>query len=42
MEANKAAIIKAALLTSGPIGIDKDFRFPFIPSRSTAGPGADR
>jgi biotin synthase-related radical SAM superfamily protein len=31
---------KAELLAGGSIKISKDFRLPFLPSRSTAGPGA--
>lgn len=31
---------KAELLAGGPVKIPKDFRLPFLPSRSTAGPGA--
>lgn len=31
---------KAELLAGGPVKISKDFRLPFLPSRSTAGPGA--
>ncbi len=31
---------KAELLLGGPLGIPKEFRLPFKPSRSTAGPGA--
>lgn len=31
---------KAELLAGGAVKIPKDFRFPFPPSRSTAGPGA--
>lgn len=31
---------KAELLAGGPIRIPEEFRFPFLPSRSTAGPGA--
>jgi len=31
---------KAALLAGGPVKITPDFRLPFLPSRSTAGPGA--
>jgi len=31
---------KAELLAGGAVGIPKDFRLPFLPSRSTAGPGA--
>ncbi len=31
---------KAELLAGGPVRIPKDLRLPFLPSRSTAGPGA--
>ena len=31
---------KAELLAGGPVKLPKDFRLPFLPSRSTAGPGA--
>jgi biotin synthase-related radical SAM superfamily protein len=31
---------KAELLAGGPVKIPSDFRLPFLPSRSTAGPGA--
>ena len=31
---------KAELLAGGPVRIHDDFRLPFLPSRSTAGPGA--
>ncbi len=31
---------KAELLVGGAVRIPKDFRLPFLPSRSTAGPGA--
>ncbi|MEM0343509.1 MAG: radical SAM protein [Thermoplasmata archaeon] len=31
---------KAELIVGGPVRIPKDFRLPFLPSRSTAGPGA--
>jgi pyruvate-formate lyase-activating enzyme len=31
---------KAELLAGGPVRIPSDFRLPFLPSRSTAGPGA--
>jgi len=31
---------KAELLAGGPVRIPSDFRLPFFPSRSTAGPGA--
>lgn len=31
---------KAELLVGGPVKIPKGFRLPFLPSRSTAGPGA--
>lgn len=31
---------KAVLLAGGPVKIPADFRLPFLPSRSTAGPGA--
>jgi len=31
---------KAELLAGGAVKIQKDFRLPFLPSRSTAGPGA--
>lgn len=31
---------KAELLAGGPVRIPNDFRLPFLPSRSTAGPGA--
>ena len=31
---------KAELLSGGPVRIPADFRLPFLPSRSTAGPGA--
>jgi len=31
---------KAELLVGGPVKIPKDYRLPFLPSRSTAGPGA--
>lgn len=31
---------KAELLAGGAVSIHKDFRLPFLPSRSTAGPGA--
>jgi len=31
---------KAILLAGGPVKIPADFRLPFLPSRSTAGPGA--
>ncbi len=31
---------KAELLAGGPVSIPKEFRLPFLPSRSTAGPGA--
>ncbi len=31
---------KAELLAGGPVKIPSDFRMPFLPSRSTAGPGA--
>jgi biotin synthase-related radical SAM superfamily protein len=31
---------KAELLAGGPVKIDAEFRLPFLPSRSTAGPGA--
>ncbi|OGS42906.1 MAG: hypothetical protein A3K67_06390 [Euryarchaeota archaeon RBG_16_62_10] len=31
---------KAELLAGGPVKLPQDFRLPFLPSRSTAGPGA--
>ena len=31
---------KAELLAGGPVRLPRDFRLPFLPSRSTAGPGA--
>lgn len=31
---------KAELLAGGPVSLPKNFRLPFLPSRSTAGPGA--
>ena len=31
---------KAELLLGGPVRIPSDFRMPFLPSKSTAGPGA--
>ncbi len=31
---------KAELIAGGPVNLPKDFRLPFPPSRSTAGPGA--
>ena len=34
------ALKKARLLAGGPVRIPKDFRLPFLPSRSSAGPGA--
>lgn len=34
------AMKKAILISGGPIRIAEDFRLPFLPSRSTAGPGA--
>ena len=43
MEAKVSPLIarkKAELLAGGPIGLPKNFRLPFPPSRSTAGPGA--
>ena len=43
MEAKVSAEIaraKARLLAGGVVRIPKDFRLPFSPSRSTAGPGA--
>jgi biotin synthase-related radical SAM superfamily protein len=34
------ALKKAELLAGGPVKISSDYRLPFLPSRSTAGPGA--
>jgi len=36
----RTARLKAELLAGGAVMIPRDFRFPFLPSRSTAGPGA--
>jgi len=36
----EVALKKAELLAGGPIRLHEDFRLPFLPSRSTAGPGA--
>jgi biotin synthase-related radical SAM superfamily protein len=36
----EVALKKAELLAGGPVRIPPDYRLPFLPSRSTAGPGA--
>jgi len=37
---SRTARLKAELLAGGAVSIPRDFRLPFLPSRSTAGPGA--